>query len=78
MVQGKYKEYRDENTNLVATVWNDSRPVRVLNTNARPDISYPIAHGLIAGFTSRKRQSNVLQRVRPEIPPIPNTISLPL
>ena len=151
MVQGEYKEYQDENTNLVATVWNDSRPVRVLSTNARPDISYPIerrvrnevvhidqpenifmynkyinvvdkhdqlrmkynigqfsvkawkyllwffinasivnayilyaqtstqrtkktythfhfdvAHGLIAGFTSRKRQSNVLQHVRPE------------
>ena len=36
MRQGEHKSLQDANSNLVATVWHDNRPVRVLRTNARP------------------------------------------
>ena len=33
---------QDANSHWVATVWHDNRPVRVLSTNARPDVTFPI------------------------------------
>ena len=38
----EYKSLQDANSHLVATVWHDNRPVRVLSTNARPDVTFPI------------------------------------
>ena len=36
MVHGAYKSYQYGNTNLVATVWQDNKTVRVLSTNSNP------------------------------------------
>ena len=42
MVQGVHRSFQEPNSNLVATVWHDNRPVRVLSTYYRPDITIPI------------------------------------
>ena len=42
MVQGEHRSFQEPNSNLVAMVWHDNRPVRVLSTNSRPDITIPI------------------------------------
>ena len=42
MRRGEHKSLQDANSHLVATVWHDNRPVRVLSTNARPDVTFPI------------------------------------
>ena len=42
MVRGEHRSFQEPNSNLVATVWHDNRPVRVLSTNSRPDITIPI------------------------------------
>ena len=42
MVQGEHLLFQEPNSNVVATVWHDHRPVRVLSTNSRPDITIPI------------------------------------
>ena len=39
---GEHKSLQDANSHLVATVWHDKRPVRVLSTNARPDVIFPV------------------------------------
>ena len=42
MVQGEHRSFQESNSNLVTTVCHDNRPVRVLSTNSRPDITIPI------------------------------------
>ena len=38
MVRGEHKMFQYGSTNLVATVWHDKNPVRVLSTNSDPRI----------------------------------------
>ena len=35
MVRGEHRSFQEPNSNLVATVWHDNRPLRVLSTNSR-------------------------------------------
>ena len=42
MVRGQHRSFQMGDSNLVATVWQDNKPVRVLSTNSRPDITYEI------------------------------------
>ena len=38
MQRGAHKTFQLGNTNLVATLWQDNKQVRVLSTNSRPDV----------------------------------------
>ena len=42
MVWGEHRSFQEPNSNLVATVWHDNRPVRVFSTNSRTDVTIPI------------------------------------
>ena len=42
MLKGQHRSFQEPNSNLVPKVWHDNRPVRVLSTNSRPDITIPI------------------------------------